>query len=91
MTKIRVTVTQDDIDNGKPRNAFSCPITIAVNRKLSVTSSSVSSSTFTYYDKENDRYIRYCMSKRASKFIRQFDSGKAVKPFIFYAFYATEI
>lgn len=72
----RVTVTWDDIKNGKRRNMFSCPVARSINR--------VTDGTIIV----GDNYVtieKTChqLPLKAQKFIKKFDAGMKVKPFSF--------
>lgn len=85
MTKIRITVTQDDINKGAPHNPLCCPIARAIGRKIDSPFVSVKTKEFLYFDDILDEYLTFEMSDRAQEFVKRFDSGESVKPFTFYA------
>lgn len=83
LRRIKIDVTQDDIDNGILGTDTHCPLALAAKRKLtfvlvSSTEFGVGYSQFIVYTK---------LSKIAENFVRRFDARKLVKPRSFY-FYA---
>ena len=83
--KIRITVTQEDIDKGVPCNSVRCPIAKAVDRKfgLNLLGASVGSRIITCF--HNGKHRKFQMSKSGMKFVQRFDDRKIVEPFTFYA------
>lgn len=83
---IKVSVTKDDIKNGKPRNEECCPIALALCRAfdymlpgaIAVQSSFVSLSVT---GEESDRSTQ--LPKEAIDFISSFDAGDEVLPIEF--------
>ncbi len=85
MEKVKITVTQDDIDNGIPCAAGECPVARAATRAFE---------TMTYAGPDdlmvvdaggsavNATHI-YILPAKARKFINRFDAERVVKPFEF--------
>lgn len=87
MTKIKVEVTQDDIDMGLACSASCCPIALAVKRTLRENGDSfggvfVGSKAVRVQRKEYAPSIHYNLPVEAVDFIIAFDDGHDVKPFI---------
>lgn len=80
MKKIKIKVTQADIDKGKRRNACECAISQAAKREYPE-AKNIRTCTSWF---EFDGHV-FDLSAPASRFICDFDSGKPVKPqnFIF--------
>lgn len=81
MTKHKITVTQDDIDEGCALSANNCPIARALVREFYNPDVWVGSSVRIRYPSGGSR--RYEISRAARRFINRFDEGKEVKPFSF--------
>jgi len=77
MSQIKVTVTQEDIDNGIMGRADSCAIAKAIMREFSLAEVRVAP----YITIFNG--VLYKTSTRARKFVKSFDKGKVVKPSTF--------
>lgn len=73
-----VNVTQEDIDNGKPRHICGCPVALAVKRMALDPGSVYVSGRYTNIDGH-----QHVNSRKTSKFVNDFDSGNPVKPFEF--------
>lgn len=74
-----VIVTKEDIKNGVPRSGRSCPIALALRRKVEPTEGAVMvSSTVATIGTSN-----YRLPYEATNFVINFDSGKPVQPFEF--------
>lgn len=70
---LEVKVTQRDIKCGIPVDGFNCPISQAVKRTLNLTNR-------VWVDTRGIGHLpTYKMSRRAKKFILDFDAGKKVK------------
>jgi hypothetical protein len=70
---LKVTITQHDIDHGLAASFWHCPVALAVTRKTGL-GWKIDNDRATY-DEEHR-----VLSLRARQFIRNFDSGKRVKP-----------
>jgi len=77
MSQIKVTVTQEDIDNGVRKKQSSCAIAKAIWREFTPTEVKVG-----LYGIAVNRTL-YKTSTRARKFVKSFDKGKVVKPSTF--------
>ena len=92
---VTVEVTQDDIDNGKPQQAYACPIALAASRTTGFPQDQVGvSDLLCVYGNRLDRYgpederevlATYDLTGDAMTFIIDFDRGKEVEPFTFTA------
>lgn len=79
---ITINVTADDIKKGFKGSCCSCPIALAAGRVLKHTQIVVPGGHITVWQKQFI-YKTYSLTKKAKKFILDFDSGKNVKPFKF--------
>lgn len=88
MRRIRVEVTQADIDKGLPEMGPTCPVAIAIARRVGF-------AVWVWHQHWTPLAGRwtvtlrptpmYQVSPAATDFIRAFDHGKPVRPFTFYA------
>jgi len=78
MSQIKVTVTQEDIDNGARNSHNSCAIALAILREFTPTIGVSVVRTNVIVN-----CVRYKTSIRARKFVKSFDKGKVVKPSTF--------
>ena len=74
---MKVTVTQEDIDKGRPQVGHGCPIAIAVKR--SNKSNTVWIGRFTAFIGADC----YPLPGTAMQFVKDFDNNKPVEPFTF--------
>lgn len=81
MKRIKICVTQDDIDKGIQGSGRYCPIALAVKRARIIPDHEVSVGQI-YLDFP-EKKVR--PSRSAKRFIGRFDSSKPVKPFCFVA------
>lgn len=81
---MKVTVTQEHIDNGERYSPHSCPIALAVGEDTSwINRVSVGPGSFAIQHVFSEE--RYFLPKEAMQFVKQFDSGKHVEPITFEA------
>jgi hypothetical protein len=91
---VKIEVTEDDIERGKPISASQCPIALACRRTFDKgVTVTLQSGIHVYYfnDDRIDLYSRDCpkftktysITASVTKFIRDFDHGLEVKPFTF--------
>lgn len=78
---MRVEVTQEDIDQGKPRRVTLCPVARAVGR---VATNRYKVTAF-YLVPCRTSLPRVILPDKAMLFIDAFDAGQPVKPFTFAA------
>lgn len=74
---MRVYVTQEDIDKGKPKDMYQCPIALAVRRLVPDRASSVTDELCIPRRNLPPRYVEpYCedLPSEASEFISHFDA-----------------
>jgi hypothetical protein len=77
--RIKIEVTQDDIDSGKPRLAGSCPIALALIRAIPDIQPEVMFTKFW-----SEKYEKcFDLTDEAYFFILAYDDGAKVKPFSF--------
>jgi len=82
--RLRVSVTQDDIEGARRGDSYECPIAIAIARTLPAA----------YHIRVDDRTIRFTLDGyrftytghpwRVEKYIRDFDAGTPPQPFGFW-------
>lgn len=77
---MKIRVTQEDINNGKPNDPSRCPVALAC-RKLTEGNISVGYIFITYY--LSGKLVRRIVPKGVIGFIVNFDDGKPVGPFEF--------
>lgn len=81
--KIRVTVTKCDIEKGFKGSAFSCPIALALDRKT-IHTPHVGFGSVEMRGLYGGEFFDYVpLPQKAKDFVKNFDSGKQVKPFRF--------
>lgn len=80
-TTVTIEVTKEDIEKGIKHDARSCPINLAMRRrvyaKMDVHKGYVNMESLT------GRYYQAVLPETAVEFIQKFDSGVEVKPFRF--------
>ncbi len=92
MTTTTITVTQDDIAKGTPRQGSGCPITLALRRALPQFPGLYSSWwTHRHAEHPSSAFMRprggmtegYVLPPEVYAFMRAFDNGEQVAPFTF--------
>lgn len=78
---IEINVTQEDINKGIKSDCSKCPIALAANRVIPNGALAVGGASITYWNEKEA--ISILLPEIALKFIRDFDSGRKVKPFSF--------
>lgn len=75
----RVVVSQKDIDEGSRHSARHCPIAVALKRATGKNFAVIGSCAWLgdYYTRE------FPLPKEVGTFVREFDSGLYVEPFVF--------
>jgi len=83
MARIRVTVTQEDIDNGKQNNTMACPVALALRRVKGFERAAVANRIWM---PALPPRTQYPVPIRVTSFITAFDyyGAAAVKPSTFY-------
>lgn len=86
MSKVKVTVTAEDITQGTRFDVYTCPIALAFKRAFPKVHSSYVGIDAAFVEatentKENANH--YPLSTEAIDFVYDFDHGKDVKPFSF--------
>lgn len=83
---MKITVTQEDINNGKRADYQFCPIALALNRAFHTKSAEVNPSR-AYVTRKKlwlfESPALYFLPPEASNFVTTFDQGKPVAPFEF--------
>ncbi|AXH46555.1 hypothetical protein SEA_ROBINSPARKLES_110 [Gordonia phage RobinSparkles] len=79
---MKVTVTQEHIDKGKPWEICNCPIALALKEKGFA---NVEVSTLAISVGKNNQALlnHYSVPSIAKQFIKAFDDGQTVEPFEF--------
>ena len=80
---IRVTVTEEDIENGEVADSKACPIACAINRAYPLYRARVNEFQILLVESDEEKNKLYKTSRRAARFISRFDANKAVKPATF--------
>lgn len=83
---MRIDVTQEDIDNGTPKNCGKCPIALAakrafINNNLEFTDLYVTLFFLVVENKENKTV--FDLPRESDRFITFFDQNQKVLPFSF--------
>lgn len=81
---IEVIVTREDIEKGVPESDELCPVALAVKRLFGFDWVYVGIGGC-FIDIDNSEGKRFSLPIEARDFIRDFDNGKEVNPFIFMA------
>ena len=77
---MRVEVTQEDIDNGRPGIPGLCALALAMSRHLAAGEQAIVGPYMAFVRKD-EKYIRsYLLSPAAVEFVRNFDYRQPVKP-----------
>lgn len=85
MPRIKIEVTQEDIEKGKPRKSSHCPIARAIKQQCrNGTSVQVSEDGISIEHNSRYGYASDHPPTRAVRFIERFDRGRPVKPFKFF-------
>lgn len=79
--KLKIDVTQEDIDKGTPEKSNSCPIALALKRQLPE-AEEISVDIVSDFMIDEQRYIGD-LPKSGEMFIQDFDNHKQVNPFSF--------
>ena len=88
---MKITIIQEDIDNGKAGSAFHCPISNAVNRLYPTAKNNSyeyqKAVTGPFWIRHGNLSQResYALPEEAIKFIYNFDTGNYVEPITFIA------
>lgn len=77
MSKIKISVTAEDIANGKIAEAYECPISLAIGRALGTNGVGVCGSWIDL----NGKHLE--ISELAANFVSEYDYGNFVEPFEF--------
>ena len=80
MKSLKATITQEDIDNGTKGSYYSCPIALAIYREYPNCGDVFVTDSYVWTTANNNLYT---VSKRAAKFVDEFDNGTDVKPSVF--------
>lgn len=81
--QVNVDVTQDDIDMGKARRCYDCPIALAINRTIPGAYAFVTTPAklLTLTVDGSRVAVKVERWQSVNKFIRDFDNGLPVSPF----------
>lgn len=84
MKPVKIEITKKDIACGKRRDGKTCPISLAVRRKLKLAYGQVHVTTYSArFDSAEIETRNVLLPKKAEKFISKFDNNEPVKPFSF--------
>ncbi len=87
MKKIKISVTQEDIDHGTASDCATCPVALALKRTLKgneVIVEEVYAGVNYLYFFYKKRMVYLCNTPRiVNKFMNDFDMGREVSPFDF--------
>ena len=78
--KVRVEVTQEDIEKGKRKAGWACPIARAIKRRVP---QSRRRDVFVEHALWEVGYHVRPLPRTAQRFVKRFDAGEPVKPFAF--------
>ena len=81
----RIDVTYDDIQHGKQRSCFDCPVALAMTRAVGCRTT-VGRSSFTL----EPRWWGAALPEEAASFVDRYDGGVPVEPFTFHVEIPTE-
>lgn len=79
---MKIIVKQKYILNGCPNNSFQCPIALAYYDQYKIDFNEIQIGFSGIYV---NRRLKYKFPRKASRFVKDFDHGKKVKPFSFIA------
>lgn len=78
MTKLKITVTQEDIEEGQARSCHRCPVALAMSRTIGR-----ELVVYPHYAGTLGMDVVCFFPSEVEQFIADFDEGKPVKPFSF--------
>ena len=81
--KVKVTVTEEDIKNGKKQSRKYCPIGLALSREIGTFDVSVGTDQIQFCIWSVEERSSAATPPKAVRFIKMFDDGKTVKPTVF--------
>ena len=88
MTRVRVSVTAEDIAQGTPYHSWGCPIAIAMTRALGHPVG-VDEKWCWFVEKEGDVRHLHGLPEAVQAFVRAYDQQQPVAPFSFTVFTVT--
>ena len=80
--KIKVSVTKEDIENGKAQKCSECPVALAIARALGIERVTVTGAVL-YSTDPNKRDVYACLPPEVRRFIDRFDDGLKCEPSTF--------
>lgn len=84
MSKVKISVTQDDIDDGVPGHPYACAINRALRRVYPKKIVAVEKDRVYFVRRPNDVIEHMAMLPHvAAIFVRAYDNGEEVAPFAF--------
>ncbi len=78
--KVRINVTQRDIERGIRFTSYTCPIARAARRHPELKGCAVSPDSLAF---DNSGWVWTPLPEKACEFVDSFDGGRPVKPFSF--------
>lgn len=79
---MKIEVTEDDINTGRPNNCHKCPITIAAHR-AGLTGVTVTNYCINFDDPDLNRVSSLELPEKAQLFIEKYNNYEPVRPFSF--------
>ena len=79
---MKIKVTQDDIDNGDRKNAYSCAVALACMR-AGIKSPKVDTDEINEINEHGGSQRTWDTPRMVARFIERFDDRRPVKPFSF--------
>ena len=88
MTILNITIIQDDIEKGKPRDPFNDPIALAARREIEaqgIECTVQSGVSYIFFTRPDTKVKAIFLPEKALEFMRCFDDGLSeyIKPFTF--------
>ena len=86
MERIKIQVTEQDINRGRKHSTANCPIAKAIRRQVKEKQTASSGANVISVTPEHIRfgdYVDKTVSRSAKRFMNKFDRGGEVRPFSF--------
>lgn len=80
---MKITVTREDIRAGKRKSCTSCPIALAIRRKVWARLVRVDNFYIKLWPGNREPRLQAALPVKAMQFVRSFDAGVPVQPFTF--------
>lgn len=79
----QIAITQDDIDYGKKKACFECPVSMGMSRHFKREVRVDAARFEVYNERGSDMFANGKLPQSAIAFIAAFDAGEKVEPFSF--------